>query len=385
MRILIVSKVPTHPVVAGNCKFILNQIELFKKLGCEVYYLYVEEKPLRSRNSPFSGEVAEMRSYYGDNLFVYSISKFQKIKINLLSRYRQLFNHGYEHCDDEYPDSLGKFVNKLNAKYNFDCCIANYYTLSKLFCKVNIPLKGLTTHDYFSYKNMLVDSNHSWMATTADQEAKALQRVPNIFALNTEEEILFNKLSPRSTVYCVFSTFEYKETPIVGNHDILYFSSKNPFSLNGLRWFVKDIFLYILDTFPDARLLIAGSICKVIEKEIVSDNIKLIGIVDDPYDFFKRADVAINPTYQGTGLKIKTFESIGYDKVTMVHPHSLVGIFDKEKAPLFASTNPIHWVDYLKKVWNGTDEISKIKERNHSYISDMNEYVECQYKKFLGL
>lgn len=48
-KILIVSKCPTHPVIAGNCKFIFNQVELLKRMGNDVYFLFVQEKAFRKR------------------------------------------------------------------------------------------------------------------------------------------------------------------------------------------------------------------------------------------------------------------------------------------------------------------------------------------------
>lgn len=71
----------------------------------------------------------------------------------------------------------------------------------------------------------------------------------------------------------------------------------------------------------------------------LGEGVKLIGYVDSPNVLYEQGDVAINPTYQGTGLKIKTFEAISYDKVTMVHPHSMKGVFEKDKTSLFSRIN----------------------------------------------
>ena len=94
-------------------------------------------------------------------------------------------------------------------------------------------------------------------------------------------------------------------------------------------------------------------------------------------------DVAINPTYQGTGLKIKTFEAIANDKVTMVHPHSMLGVYKKELAPLFASNNPEEWVAYLDSIWEHPEKIQQIKKHNRSYLEDMNNFIINEYKRFL--
>ena len=114
------------------------------------------------------------------------------------------------------------------------------------------------------------------------------------------------------------------------------------------------------------------------------DGVKVLGYIDNPANFYAQGDVAINPVYQGTGLKIKTFESISFDKVVMVHPHSMAGIFKKESAPLFASTNPIEWVEYLQKIWDNVAEIDNVKIQNKVYLAEMDRFVIAEYKKFLG-
>ena len=110
----------------------------------------------------------------------------------------------------------------------------------------------------------------------------------------------------------------------------------------------------------------------------------LQGYVANPYDFYAQADVCINPCYQGTGLKIKTFEAVSYDKVTMVHPHSMNGIFDKEHAPLFASDKPEDWLRFLEKVWSEPSEIKRIKAEDKDYLERMEAFVDKEYQRFLN-
>lgn len=93
--------------------------------------------------------------------------------------------------------------------------------------------------------------------------------------------------------------------------------------------------------------------------------------------------LAINPVYQGTGLKIKTFESISFDKVTLVHPHSMAGVFRKDKAPLFASEKPDMWAEHLKQVWEDVEYIKTAKLQNKEYLDAMNAFVITEYKRFL--
>lgn len=384
MKILIVSKCPTHPTFAGNSKFILDQVELFKEMGHDIYFLYILERPLNPQKELKNNEVNLLKTYWKEHLFIYKVSFIDRIKFRLIDRYRKYIYNGLLKCDDHYPSQLHNVINKLHHKYHFDCCLINYYYLSKAFEYINIDKKGIITHDYFAYKNILVNDKNIPTATNAHEEAKAMQRSKNIFALNTEEAIYFKKLSPLSNIYTIYSTFKYTPQPIKNNKNILFLSGSNQFNINGINWFITTIFPLIIEQFPNAKLIIGGAICNKIKEYAIHPNIELQGFIDDIDSFYKQGDIAINPTYQGTGLKIKTFEAIAYDKITLVHPHSKIGIFDIENAPLFASSKAHEWVNFLKLIWGKSNNILKLKEQNNIYIFNMNTHVKNEYERFFN-
>ena len=377
MKVLIVSSCPTHPVTAGNRKAILNQVELFKDLGHDVYFLYIDERPLRSK----SIDLSEMYEYWGSNIFVHKVTKVEHAWRLLLKRYRLLMFHNYSHTDDYFPLTLNRTIKKLNQQYNFDCCIVNYYFLSKALLFKDIPLRGLYTHDYFAYKDELVNNPNVGYNTNAHQEAKALKRAPHIFALNSEEANYFQRLSPKSKIYVTYSSYTYFPSEYVGNKSLLFFSGDNEFNLNGLRWFIDDVFPIIKASVPDIKLIVGGSICKKI-KEYENDTVILKGFVRDPREFYNLGDVVINPTYEGTGLKIKTFEGISYGKVVMAHPHSATGIFSKDTAPVFISSDRYMWAEFLKETIGNKSKVCEIKALDEQYIQAMNEHIKKEYMKF---
>ncbi len=381
MRILIVSKVPTHPVTEGNRAFIHNNVELLKTMGHDIYFLYIRQFSIH-KQSEKSANIEQLRNYWQDKLFIYHQYILQKIWIMLLQRYRWYFCRGVFKCDDEYPFRLHHYINKLNVKYHFEACIVNYYDLSKALPLINIPLKGLYTHDYFAYKSLLIGNKYVAGNTTAHEEAKAMQRTPHIFALNTGEAEYFRRLSPNSKVYNVFNYYSYTPQPIIGNHNLMFLSGGNPYNINGLMWFINEVFPLIVKRTPDVKLVIGGSICSRINHLSSNEHIQIVGFVGDINEFYSLGDVAINPTYQGTGLKIKTFEAVSYDKVTLAHPHSVDGIYEPEKAPLFSSNIPKEWVDYLAELWSDESKIKEIKSKNFAYIKGMQNFIQNQYQSF---
>lgn len=381
-----VSKCPTHPTTAGNRWGILAQATMLEKLGAEVHFLYVEERAMKKGlAAEFDEMLTKTSEYWGDKFHLFSVPVWQKAVFNIKKRWYS-YNNQRIKCDSYFPMGLVKFANELNDKLHFDACIVNYYFLSKLLCNINIPQKAIFTHDNFAYKDIKIGCRPGLCLDTTDanEMARAMQRSQHIFAVQDEDSIFFKQLSPQSHVYTIYCKYDYHPQAVTGNKKILFLSGNNGYNQNGILWFINDIFPLIRKRFADAELLLGGGICKIAKKINGIPGIRLLGFVDNLKDFYALGDVAINPVYQGTGLKIKTFEAISFDKVTLVHPHSLSGIFHKDKAPLFVLSKPKEWVDCLEAVWKNPDLIVETKKRNEMYLAEMNEFILSEYKRFLN-
>lgn len=384
MRILIVSDTATHPTNAGNSKLILEYCNLFNRWGHGVHIVYIPSHGFTQKGqNAGSVEREAMKTYWGNRYHEYKRSFWENIKNNYHFKYRKVFSNGYCKCDDVYPNGLTSYVNSLNEKYHFDACIVNYIRMSKALEGINIPRKALFTHDYYTYKNLLVGEMVDY-ACKPNEEAKALQRAPYIFAMQDIEAAFFHCLSPNSKILINYANYTYHEQAYAGNHNLMFLSGNNQFNIKGIKWFIADILPLIYRSYPDTKLIIGGKICSCLNEYKDDSHIDLQGLIDDANAFFLQGDVAINPTFLGTGLKIKTFESMAFDKVVIVHPHSSIGIYKKDSAPLFSSDNPSEWLDFICRIWDDRNKVEEIKVQNKNYISEMNDFIEGQYKEFLN-
>lgn len=374
MKVLIVSTNLSHPTDAGNRAAIMGQVQLLVHLGCEVHFLFAD---MSLRNTDDS----QMIKYWGDRYHIYHLNIFGKLRRLTLDKIRPTFSHGYWKCDDHYPVGLESFVNRLDSTHHFDAIIIQYMRLSKLLTKVSIPRKGIYTHDVFSYKDIRVGGPF-YETCNAHQEAKALQRCPHVFAIQEEEATYYQFLSPKSKIYTVYSHFDFHDQEITNRKNILYVASRMEFNVNGIKWFLDNVWPEFIKQQPSAKLLIAGTVCEKIDNNIYN-NVELLGRVDSLDEFYQKGDVVINPVFQGTGLKIKTFEALSYGKTTIVHPHSTTGVFQKETAPLLVATQPQEWAEMLNRVFSGSISTDTQKHLAKQYILKMNTQIEEQYKQFL--
>lgn len=377
-KILIISETPTHPTNAGNRNAILSQSQILKELGCDVYFLYVQNE-FENKN-----DFIATQEYWKDHFFFFKKNILYKWKKLITNKYRKVFFHWTWKCDDSYVPFLSKYVNQLNKQINFDICIINYYNLTKLFLQIEIAKKAIFTHDSFSYKNLVIGRNVEG-SIDASNEAKALQRCPYIFALQDNEAIFFQRLSPKSKVYTVYSNFTFKELPLQNENinNILFLSGPNQYNINGITWFLEEVFPIINQQYPNTKLLIGGGICNYIKKDNINSNIVLQGQVKNIEDFYSQGNIVINPVYEGTGIKIKTLEALSFGKCIITRTHSTEGLYDKNSAPILYSDDPIQWVQFIEQILKGEISLIDIKEKAHIYIDKMHNYIYKQYKDFI--
>lgn len=375
MKVLIVTTNQTHPVDAGNRAAIMAQVNVLEKMRHEVHCVFANMSLRKDLN------LSPMREYWGNRFHQYDVPFPTKVRRLLTDKVRTTLCGGYWKKDDHYPFGVEKFINGLQEAEHYDAVIIQYMRLSKLLSLVNIPHKAIFTHDVFAYKDIRTGAPF-YETCNAKEEAEAIQRCPNVFAIQEEEAAYFRYISPSSKVYTVFCPYEFHDLPLCHNKIVLFLASRMEFNVNGIKWFLDNVWDSVLEREPDARLIIGGSVCEKIEAGRFR-NVELLGYVESLTDFYGRGDIVINPVFRGTGLKIKTFEALSYGKAVIINPHSTIGVFDREHLPAVICNEPDEWRDAIISLLDGNGR-DKYREKGKCYINRMNDFIEERYNTFLN-
>lgn len=374
-RLLIVSTHLSHPTDAGNRAAIMAQVHSFQQLGLEVHFLFGNTALRHNMNDQ------EMKCYWGERYHEYKLPWILRAYRFGMDIVRKKFCHGYWKVDDHYPTGISRYINQLNKQLRFDVIVVQYMRLSKVLTKVDIPKKAIFTHDVFAYKDIRTGAPF-YETCTAHEEAKAMQRCPNIFAIQEQEAIYYQYIAPRAKVYTVYNPYSNHPQPVIKSQNVLFIASSMQFNVDAIKAFVSNVWPKVVERVPQAKLVIAGGICTVLPYKD-TPNLVTLGHVSSLEDFYKQGNIVINPTDNGTGLKIKTFEALSYGKSTIVHPHSLIGIYKKEVVPLYQAATTDEWVETITHLLSEDHDYQRDKQLAEDYIEDMNRHILSQYKQFL--
>ncbi|MBO7572068.1 MAG: glycosyltransferase family 4 protein [Bacteroidales bacterium] len=377
-KILIVGLSPFYPVLNGSMKVVYEYCKLLKELGNDVYYCNSYHAKYDDAFCDFmEGKVfsPEMK----EETFV--SRRVNKLKRRFIDHHK--YKTGFNFLDDLFPNGLGEYVAKLNTEYHFDVCIVNYIIISKLLDYIDCPRKVIFTHDAFTNKHELLNLNTFWFSLTPDEEAKGIRRATDILSIQNNESVLYHYYNPLARIYTVYSPFPVTRQEMSGNNNILFISGNNQLNQNGIDYFLQRIFPIIVERNSEVKLIVGGKICDYLRGKKNTKNIELLGIIDDESSFYSYGDIAINPIYQGTGLKVKTFEALSFGKVTVAHPHSVDGIFEPSNAPILVGHTE---EEFARQILMALDDVGlrkQISDKAIRYMQNMNNYIRMEYERLL--
>ncbi len=384
--VLIISPTPSHPQNAGNRARIFSFVEEMKKNGYIIHFLYVNME---------GDPNVEMIKYWGDFLHVTNTNRntgsiktktlFEKVlyKVGLINNEKYKYNF---HIDDWFDDKLLDNCIELNNKFHFEIVLTEYVFMSKaLTVFPESTLKIIDTHDCFTdrYKIFPLDTSGNrtskWFSTYKYEEKKGLQRADRIIAIQKNEEIYLKKLvkKPVTTIGHLIEPEFLQDKKFTKN--ILFFGSSNPINVDAYYFFVEKVWPLIKLSLPDCKFIVAGLICNVLEKR---DDIEYLGEVIDKREAYNSVSVSVNPMTYGSGLKIKTLESLIYGIPVVSTTHGAIGLEDMIDKCIFVADKPEVIVDHIVSLLNNEELYNNAAE---STKIELYEYQKTNTKNIIKI
>ncbi len=139
-----------------------------------------------------------------------------------------------------------------------------------------------------------------------------------------------------------FPSYEVIKRPGQAKRFLITASLSIPDNLQGVKWFLTNIWLQLLNIFPDISLTLVGRRPAFFHDE---QYLKTFPNVTTIYDapeiekYFLDSDIYISPIFYGAGVKIKTVEALSYGLPLIATPISAQGCnFEHGKHLLIAET-----------------------------------------------
>lgn len=396
---LIISPFPTHGSNSGNKTRLLQSIELLKSLNFEVFFCYV---PIY----PFGNEQVsnDFKKFWGSNYEIFQNSIFslprKTIYLNKLKyRKNQICSwmgidflnvlNDFQFTNGYLPAGLSRFILDFCKKNDISVVILEYAFMSKLFSYLpKSIIKIIETHDIFTKRNKRIRKTvpkYHWFNLFAFQEKTLLQNADYVIAIQENEKNFFiNQLKLQNVVLLDILKSSVKVNSYdKKNYNIGLVASNNEINKNGFNYFIAEIWPSILNEFPCANLLVAGSICSIIEQ--IPPRCIFLGQIEDLKNFFQICRFTINPILAGTGLKIKTIESLTFGKAIVSTPEGISGIEKFLGEGFIVADSPALFASHCIKLLHDDLFLDNLNSKASNFIDfKYQQNVNC-FKNILGI
>ena len=159
---------------------------------------------------------------------------------------------------------------------------------------------------------------------TRDDEARWLQPASIIIAISSADAAELRTLAPAAAVLVAPKALEvraaFAETDSLR---VIFVGSDNAFNVEGLEWFLAEVWPRVRQEVPGATLDVCGSISRAVSPRPAG--VTFHGMVPHLAFYYRRAAVAIVPLLRATGLNIKLVEAAAFGRAIVATPVTLVG------------------------------------------------------------
>lgn len=392
LKILVVSATPTHPAHAGNRSKLFSLLKALQTSGHEIHFLYVnKEQNFDKKAMTDCWDAFYMTSYSKPVIKRESPGLVKKIK-QLLSKITNNKVVTPFKIDDWYDPEISEYINKHLPKQDFGAVLVLYVFFSKVFEEFGPKvIKILEAQDIFTDRHKLYIKRNmepTFFYTTRKQEARGLNRADVILAIQDREKVFYEKICKKNVI-TIGHLVETKYTPkeIFPGKEIrlLFVASENPINVEGLDYFLSEIFTSLLKRYPNMELHLVGGICTRFKNRKNLQGCCLVGKVGDLYARYAMADIVINPVREGTGLNIKSIEALGYGKPLITTIIGAKGLEDGINSAYLIADDLAAFTNSIDKLINDSKYYKKISSNAYNYAVEYNKKclkeLQCVFEK----
>ncbi|HRT14228.1 MAG TPA: glycosyltransferase family 4 protein [Bacteroidales bacterium] len=155
-------------------------------------------------------------------------------------------------------------------------------------------------------------------------------------------------------------------------------------NLEGIQWFLDEIWYEIVEHFPNLTFTIAG---RHIPQSIADKgypNVNVVGEIENVNEFMLSHDIMIVPILAGSGIRVKIIEGMALGKTIITTPIGAEGLEIEHGKNIFIASNAEEFIAALQQCLN-TPDICKIigeNARNFVMLKHNNEVITKKIESF---
>jgi glycosyltransferase involved in cell wall biosynthesis len=145
-------------------------------------------------------------------------------------------------------------------------------------------------------------------------------------------------------------------------------------NVEAVEFFITKVMPALQAELPDIKLCLYGSNMPSSFTDFESDNVKLVGFIEDLDQLFFKHRVFIAPLLSGAGIKGKVLDSVAYSLPAVLSPVAVEGTGLTDNVNTFIAVTPEQWVSSISHLyknevtWNNMSRnLSSFAKQQYSF------------------
>lgn len=154
-------------------------------------------------------------------------------------------------------------------------------------------------------------------------------------------------------------------------------------NIQGLQWFLTQVWENVLTQFPDAHFHIAGKNPPKHLLQAKFPNVHIHGYVPDAREFVRKYGLFVVPILSGSGIRIKILEALALKKCVITTPQGAEGIALTNAQHALIAQSPQEFSQAIITCLNDTNYSAQIEQNGYQFVREyyswdkvINAYVD---------
>lgn len=230
-----------------------------------------------------------------------------------------------------------------------------------------------------------------WLAgvrykTMHKQELNAIEVCDYVFPHNHKDaSLLLNESVPKEKIHPIVPYYmDFTNIEWVGkSKNVVFFGAMSrPENHLSAMWFIENVMPLLKETGVVFQVIGGGPSEEL--KNMESDNVKILGFVEDVSPYFRDALCMAAPLVLGAGIKVKVIEGMSSGMPVLTNKLGIEGIYAKDEEHYFHCEKPEEYADCIKMLINNREKAEKVSAASKLFIKNKFD-MEKSAEKYLEI
>lgn len=308
---------------------------------------------------------------------------FINTSVRLTPAFLNLFSTTSYNTNRFYSDEFAKRLKQILDKKNFDIVlfeglfVCPYLDVIKENSNAKLVLrshnvesdiwKGIANQEKNLIKKLYLNLLQKKLLI---YEKSIAQRMDAIVCISDKDAAWMQTQTNKSISVIPFAIKTInQEVGIENKNTIFHIGSMDwQANLDGINWFLSEVFPLVNQKKEEVVLHLAGSNMPNDIKNIANENIIIDGEVENAKTFMQKHNLMISPLLNGSGIRIKILEAMAIGKTIISTSIGASGIYYQDKKNILIADTAVQFANQIIWCLENPLESKKIGENAHLNI-----------------